>query len=159
MCDECRGWTRECEEDGDSGAMPMCDYAVGDYDPVVVLHDRKRRARKWHRCDECVRPIAPGEVYCAERYVSDGNAYSHKTCAHCRRVRDWLMRECGGFMYSHVTQDILDHAQESGWSRMSREGRILAAGSAHRWHLFGRLIPIAQLESHLAAAGAEEQRR
>lgn len=42
------------------------------------------RARKEHRCDECRRTIAVGEVYYKLTGVCDGRGFTHKSCRRCR---------------------------------------------------------------------------
>lgn len=83
----------------------MCMFDGCD-EVVTVLHERYPKARKEHRCSECRRAIEIGEVYMVERYVSDGNAFTHKTCRHCQVVRQWLLAECSGFIYECIGEDI-----------------------------------------------------
>lgn len=49
-----------------------------------------RRARKEHRCVECHKTIAPGELYQYVSGVWEGSASSFKTCLTCDAVRSFL---------------------------------------------------------------------
>ena len=91
----------------------MCRVHGEDF--VTVLHERWQTARKDHRCGECRVPIRPGDRYVAERYVYDGAASSHKTCADCWEYRTWLQLECGGFIYGEVREDFGEHLGEYGF--------------------------------------------
>ena len=118
--------------------MCMIDGADGS---VTVLHERLQKAVKEHKCEECRRVIEPGEKYTVERYVDiDHNAYSHKTCSHCRIVRQWLQNECGGFLYHGVEEDIREHAEEGHYGVGVK---MLAIGMERRWkRRDGRLWPV-----------------
>jgi len=92
--------------------MCMIDGA----EPVQMLSEGYRKARKEHKCSECRRPIRTGEAYYYERFKCEGDLNYHKTCAHCEVVRQWLSDECGGWVYGGVEEDIREHAQEGyGW--------------------------------------------
>lgn len=120
--------------------MCMIDYAE---DRVTVLHERVYSARKEHKCDECGRGILPGERYTVERYVYDGGATTHKTCRHCKVVRDWLNAECGGFLYTGVREDIQEHADEGHYGFGVK---LLSIGIERRWRRRdGRLWPTPRL--------------
>ena len=99
--------------------MCMVDYSDGC---SIVLHDRNQKARKEHKCSECSRVIQVGETYNVQRAVFDGCADSYKTCAHCQVVQSWLQKECGGYMYHGVHEDIDQHRNEGygfGVTRLS----------------------------------------
>lgn len=74
----------------------MC-YTYDDYpefyDSVV------RKARKAHKCDECGKPIEPGQLYYYGSGKFDGDFYEIKECRRCRFdvhrvVRDELSHGC-----------------------------------------------------------------
>ena len=92
----------------------MCRIDHSD-DFATILHERQYRARKPHVCMECRRSILPGSSYMVERLISDGNASTHKTCLDCWEYRDWLLMECGGFIYGQVLEDFGDHLGEYGF--------------------------------------------
>lgn len=110
---------------------------------VTVLSSNKRKARKEHHCTECRRTIQPGETYLNEGTLWEGEKSTYKTCAHCVVVRDWLISECGGFIYSGVLEDIAEHASESGYGfGVTR----LAVGIENKWkRKDGRLFPIPRM--------------
>lgn len=72
---------------------------------AIVLHERHPKARRAHRCDECWRVIAIGDRYTVERTIWDSRLRTHKTCAGCWTVREWLLDRCGGFVYGQVIND------------------------------------------------------
>lgn len=84
---------------------------IDDSERVTSINDEHRRARKECKCRECGRVIRVGERYHYEFYIFDGARSSHRTCAHCDVVREWLLRECGGFIYEAVEEDIREHAE------------------------------------------------
>jgi hypothetical protein len=103
------------------------------------MRSAKLKARKAHRCGECRREIAPGEIY--ERTVSiyDGTASTYKTCAHCLVLGDWLSENCDGYIYTEVVEDFQEHASE-----YSREdiGALAAMAGRHWRTTDGALLPI-----------------
>ena len=127
----------------------------------TVLHSRQQRARLRHRCTECGRDVQAGEIYLAERTVFDGAAMSHKICAHCQRVRAYLMDHCSGWMYQGLGDDISGHY----YSTLSndaddRESRLLNLGMTARWRRAdGALWPVPRGETpNVAVERAAEGR-
>ena len=94
----------------------MC--MINDSDgSVTLLHERFLTARKKHICLECSRTIQPGENYTVERFIWEDSANTHKTCRHCMVVRNWLINECGGFVYGMLAQDVNEHVQEGSYGK------------------------------------------
>jgi hypothetical protein len=90
-----------------------------DFDDIaLILSEHDRIARKEHKCMECWRVIRKGERYHIINLIFDREFKSHKTCAHCYVMCQWLSAECGGFMFRHVREDITEHVQYaySGWA-------------------------------------------
>lgn len=116
---------------------------------ATVLHSRQQRARLQHQCTECRRTIEPGESYLAERTVFDGDAMSHKICAHCQRVRDYLIDHCGGWLYGGLHEDISGHYYGSTSNDAGeREVRLLSIGMSARWRRAdGSLWPVPRANS------------
>lgn len=124
---------------------------VDDSDPVELISRRNSRARVQHKCHECVqhkchecgRRIEQGETYLAEFYKSDGRTEGHKTCTHCRVVRQWLGDECGGWLYHGVEEDICEHADEGYYGFGVK---LLAIGIRRGWRRRdGGLWPVPRL--------------
>lgn len=60
----------------------MC--SCEDADPNPVWREQVRRARKQHKCCECVVPILPGQRYRHGSGISaNGDAFSLKWCCSC----------------------------------------------------------------------------
>lgn len=117
--------------------MCMLDDADGR---VNVLSEARPLAKREHRCDECGRTIAPGEPYLREAFRWDGQFKSHKTCKHCEIARDWLARQCGGWLYGCVEEDIREHCFGHGYGMGLYR---LAVGMAWKWRTpRGRLLPV-----------------
>lgn len=87
----------------------MC-MVEGCDDYATILSASSPVARKAHRCDECFRRINPGEKYLKEATLFEGILEVYKTCQHCQVVRQWLINECGGFLYRGCKEDLSDHA-------------------------------------------------
>lgn len=77
--------------------MSECGVCIGgnDYDGMAEMRECiTPRARKAHKCCECLRIIQPGERY--ERWSGrfDGDFFSQKTCHQCAEIRNAFT--CGG---------------------------------------------------------------
>ncbi|NIO30184.1 MAG: hypothetical protein GTN75_00120 [Gemmatimonadetes bacterium] len=74
----------------------------------TFLREVKRKARKRHKCCECVAPIEPGEWYQhAEGVYDDGRFWSVRTCEVCHRIRKSLVR--GSFIYGELWNAIEEY--------------------------------------------------
>ena len=81
-------------------------------DYVTVLSKDLPVARKWKKCGECYRKIEPGELYQRENALFDGEFVSYITCKQCVVARWWLVKQCRGFLYGGVGEDIEEHLQD-----------------------------------------------
>ena len=73
---------------------------------VTLIGDKIHTARKNYTCDECRRTISKKESYRREFYYWEGKAYSHRTCAHCSVVRDYLNKNGIEFYYRGVYEEL-----------------------------------------------------
>lgn len=87
----------------------MCSI---DVDPPEFFNSKTVTARKSHKCDECARDILDGEVYTNAIGKWDGTFSAFKTCSHCTVLQKWLRRECGGFLYGGLSDEMEEHARE-----------------------------------------------
>lgn len=124
----------------------MCRIEQADDGKMVTALDR--RARKEHRCSECRRTIHPAEHYELVRGLWDDRWDAYKTCTHCQVARSWLERECGGWVYTEVFDELIEHWEEDLIYRSFWLARVIA-GMKHRWH-DGR-IPVPDLPPVVAA--------
>lgn len=92
------------------GESLMCRIDCGEPNDVN-LHEY-RRARKKYNCGECGRSIAKGETYRLDKTLYDSSWSSWRTCSHCDAGREWLSRECGGWIFQEVREEIEEHALE-----------------------------------------------
>lgn len=102
-------------------------------DYVDLLTQRDALARKSHRCDECRRTIAVGELYRYESWVWEGDFAQGHTCAHCLNVRRWLMAACNGWVYGELESDLLDHVTGDERELRTRPLTRLARWMAADW--------------------------
>lgn len=98
-------------------------------------NDQLRTARREHKCKECWRTIAKGEKYFATSGVGDDGFFSSKTCRHCRVAQEWLMKECRGFYYGAVEEDIQEHISEKSHKTPLSLAKI-AVGIKRKWKRF-----------------------
>ncbi len=93
-----------------------CIY-VGDYDPIEVLQDGNRKARKTHKCDECGTEIKLGQEYECVVGKYDGDLEAYRTCLDCVSIRKVFF--CSGWAYSMILEHLGEHINEM-------EGKISA---------------------------------
>ena len=118
----------------------MCMYDE-DEDSPQVHRNAVRRAAKPHKCCECGRRIAVGEIYRYDFQVYDGFAGSWHTCAHCRVAQEWLVRECGGYLIEGTWEDIAEHVREYAALRFPL-GRLMVRRRANWLDREGHLVPV-----------------
>jgi hypothetical protein len=122
----------------------MCRVDYCD-DAALILAEENLKAKKDHKCSECGRIIVVGEKYYRERGKYDGSMFTHKTCEHCQVARTWMYRECGGFVYGEIEEELREHWNESHEYR-NRELARLIYGMSRFWkRRKGGLMPIPTL--------------
>jgi hypothetical protein len=105
-------------------------------DPATVYRESYPTARKVHRCEECRRVIEPGERYRYVFSVYEGHGNSYYTCGHCCAGQDWLGRECGGYIFGEVAEELREHAEE--YPELAVPLLRLYAGIRRGWRWFNR---------------------
>jgi len=89
-----------------------CSTVSVDIDSYSTnLSQSHPRARKEHRCGECRKTIARGEVYLREVNIHDGQVITDKTCQDCVSIRNEFFRD--GYWYGQVIELLDEHVQES----------------------------------------------
>lgn len=116
----------------------MCrvDYADGAH----VSTQNVCTARKEHPCVECRRTIRPGERYERAKWLDDFGWCSVATCVQCMAAREWLVAECGGWIYTEVLDELVEHWEESAEYQTWQLGRLIACMKT-RWRDGTRPIP------------------
>lgn len=109
----------------------MCRVEQADW--ATFQNVTNPRARKEHRCGECRRTIPVGEQYERTSGLYDSKWDVYCTCQHCQRARLWLERECGGWVYTEVCEELIEHWQEDELYRSFWLAHVIA-GMKHRWH-------------------------
>ena len=85
--------------------MCMVDLA----DLTDVCSSLEHTARKHYQCSECNMVIYPGERYERTFTVVEGRSNQIFTCRQCFAARDWLIRECSGYCFGLIYEDLVDH--------------------------------------------------
>ena len=101
---------------------------------VEVFQSAARKARKAHKCGECRREIPIGENYHYEFGVLDGDRVTYKTCAHCMVAREWLNKNCGGWVYWDVIDEINEHAHD--YRKLAFPLYRIVVGAQRHWRSF-----------------------
>lgn len=109
----------------------MC--MIEDADGCVTLLSKDfRRTSRERTCDECRRPIAIGEMYLREKTIFEGEFSTWTVCPQCLIVRHWLQKECGGYLYGGLQEDLEEHLGEVDlrmWWGLAR----LVVGMRRQW--------------------------
>lgn len=106
-----------------------------DTEYFKLEREETRKARKSHRCDECYRQILPGETYNWFTGYINGGFDVYKTCRHCQIAKDWLKKECSGYVFTLVQEDIVEHFREGYGFAVGR----IAIGMKRKWQKFSNL--------------------
>jgi hypothetical protein len=117
----------------------MC--RIDDSDYVQELDRSTPTARKEHRCNECRRTIAPGETYELFKGIWDGRFAYYKTCTHCQQAREWLYRQCNGYVFTEVRDELEEHWRDEPLLRSWRLARLIA-GMRHQWKHKGQRMAV-----------------
>jgi hypothetical protein len=112
-----------------------------------VWHESQQRAKKPHKCGECGRAIAVGELYWRVWAVSSDGPFKGKWCEHCNIAKRWLWVNCGGSLLAGVAEDIHEHVEEYRRPDLAR----LDVGMRRRWRAFRRegLLPVPRMPKPL----------
>ena len=112
--------------------MCMVDYAD---ETCLVLQKKHRVSRVERKCHECQRKVKRGELYLHEVIKFNGEVSTHNICPQCLVVRHWLEKECSGWVYGGLEEDMVEHAQEGRlypfphWMSIAR----MAVGIRNGW--------------------------
>lgn len=128
----------------------MCRIDGAERAEVHSGHQRK--ARKLHKCSECRRQINVGETYQYDFTVFEGSPDTYKTCQHCCVLREWLLKNCGGYIYTEVADEVREHAEE--YRYLAIPLLRVTAGARRKWKRFGsdELMPIPTLPPPITVA-------
>lgn len=120
----------------------MC--RIDDCERVEIFQKVDRKARKEHSCSECGRPIAIGETY---HYVAgkiEGRLDTYYTCSHCMVGQEWLLKNCGGWIYTQVLEEIREHAEE--YPKIALGLYKISFGGSRKWQRKrGGLMPLPKM--------------
>lgn len=120
----------------------MC--MIDDCETYSIYHEKDAvRAKKAHKCNECGRPIEPGETYRCTSGLGDGCWTVNKVCAHCTVAAKWLLHNCHGYMDTCVREDIEHHVEDYRRMDLAR----VAVGMRRKWKRVRRteMMPIPQM--------------
>lgn len=102
-----------------------------DGDNCDFYTENIRKSRKNYICCECFRPICKGERYQNVFGVWEGQAHTYRTCEHCVVAQEWLREHCGGFLFTRVEDDLIDHLYGE-----SMKPYRLVVGMRRQWRKF-----------------------
>lgn len=90
----------------------MCMIDGAD-EPWTLYQDKVRTARKEHVCGECSTPIQRGQQYFWGKGLYDRYWSEYRMCMDCKTgPADWLMDQCGGWLWHGVSEDLREHWEE-----------------------------------------------
>lgn len=127
----------------------MCMHDDPSVDMPEFCGRSNRKARKDRKCSECFRTIKVGETYEYMAGKWDGRLDTFSTCQHCLVAREWLVNECGGYVFGGVKEDLRQHWEERShyrrrWGRDMLK-RLAGAvwGMRRKWtRLSGELMAV-----------------
>lgn len=107
----------------------MC--AAADADPWDFFQSKiVKKSRKQHKCCECGRTIKVGESYekSIGKYDYEKRFWAFKTCIDCvDGPCAWLKKECGGYLFEGVYEDLMDHWENNWTIRPLSLGRLIVS--------------------------------
>jgi len=107
-----------------------CNIDAGVDEPCEVLAAEWITAcRRYHRCGECDKRIAPPEAYYQEVLRDDDGVVAYKTCEDCKSLRDNMMRD---FFIQQVRETIADHIWDCA-GQMPEECLAKLTPNAREW--------------------------
>ncbi|HNC59759.1 MAG TPA: hypothetical protein PLP33_30335 [Leptospiraceae bacterium] len=114
-----------------------------DTEYFKLEREETRKARKAHRCSECYRQILPGETYNWFTGYIDGGFDVYKTCQHCQVAKEWLNKQCSGYNFTEVQEDITQHFYNGHGITVGR----IAVGMRRKWEKFNssELMPLPKM--------------
>lgn len=101
----------------------------------TLLCSTEQEARKVHQCCECHRGIRIGESYFSDSVACDGSVVRHKTCMHCKAVREFLVKRIHGYTYTALLDDMLSYGPQT-----SRAFNLIQ-GIQAKWTVGDSLMP------------------
>jgi hypothetical protein len=122
-----------------------CDYDPPEFYNAQVI----KAARKRHKCDECDRPMLPGENY--ERVTGkwEGELSVLTTCSNCLDIRQFVKNSVPCFCWAHGSMhDDAYSAIQDAYYRARDEVKGLFMGYGRR------LIACRRKRSEIAKAEA-----
>lgn len=116
----------------------MC--RIDDCDGASVNHREWRRAAKPHQCCECRRTIEKGEEHQYTFMIMEGEPMTFRLCQHCLAAAGWLIRECGGYVFEVIGEELIEHAVE--YPHVADALAPLIAGIKAQWRDANGLMPL-----------------
>lgn len=85
-----------------------CDYEIPEF-----YERTTRTARKDHKCYECGRLIAPGELYEYVAAKSYGDMWYAKTCSRCLDLRTYVLAHvpCSCWTHGNMIEEVIEDAE------------------------------------------------
>lgn len=123
----------------------MC--RIDDSERSTVSNTANIKARKQHICCECDRAIRAGERYDRCKILYEGEWSTFNTCSHCAVAQIWLSKNCGGWVFEQVAEEIAEHAEE--YPDLAGGLTPVSDGMRCRW--MDGLMPVPQMPAGIAS--------
>lgn len=120
----------------------MCRVDGGDDFSCSVYREKTVKTRKVHKCEECNREIAVGEMADYHFGIFDGDAIAVYICQHCCVGVAWLRRNCGGWLFGAVTEDVDEHVVE--YPKLAVPLAAYVTGARSKWVQGGVAMAVMQ---------------
>lgn len=88
----------------------MCRIEDSEMSDLIVTS--YPRAAKNHACFECRQAISKGDVHLHSKSLYDGHWSSARLCQRCEAAAKWLTRECGGYIFGEIEEELVEHWHE-----------------------------------------------
>lgn len=90
------------------------DSCSCDYEPAEFYSERRTKARKVHRCDECSGSINPGETYRQSSGKWAGDFMTYKMCPLCMELEQWarISVPCFCYTFSELHEHVRNMVDE-----------------------------------------------
>ena len=104
----------------------MCESLYGyDGTPFSRLRSKIIKARKRYECAVCATPILPGDLYQYTFEISDGLAYSDRSCTRCAEIRSEFESEHEVLLSHSLLIESIDHCiDESRYTKDTESEKL-----------------------------------
>lgn len=88
----------------------MC--AIDDAEPFDEYQQENVAAAASAKCDECGRQLRLDEIHRYVRGKYEDEWHEFRSCQHCDAAGVWLVRVCGGYPITMLSEELHEHCDE-----------------------------------------------